>query len=495
METNEITDVDRFLASLRQHADHVKSYADLLEHEISKLDKRIKDLEDQVNVLKLQMKLGLANKASGATDNIPDPGETYDNNEELDSDGRIYPYILPYHGTYRYTRSKFEFLKECSRILVEAGKHLSPISEMCQTLIDAGVPFESVVWSMRQKLSDGQKLLGRPDSEIYPYLRSQFECNFRNPDADFHWLRFMNEVKERKIARKQFDELDAKDIQESVPEQPQVEQEEPSAPVVEEKPVAPAEEKKEVSPVEEECSIDKNLLKQIFIDQAPLDSYEKVMSILDQFHITGAELCSNVFGMDCRVFTPMRRYKKITSAFALGVTNFCGCDVINKSFKKKDESSCRNSKSCKLSAEQIIAIIEKCDKDVSKIREYVLGHGLGFAFVRFSGVFRNFIYKNRVPRTDTLVKINRALGKNVFNTQSLNYPIKSNDPVDYDVLSGKVFHSPFEFKKFLVDNGLSQVYLANQIGVIKQTLCININRCAAPLKKFLLEEYNCTIDW
>ena len=480
----DLTNADRYVQTLGQHLSSAKHVLDLIENEIGVRDKKIQDLKEQIDVLRLQIKVSNNNGTE-----VPDPGEVYDEGEEFDNDGRIHPYILPFNGAFRYTRSKFEFLKECSRILVEAGKMRAPIKDQCGCLVDAGVPFESIVWSMRLNIKDCQKLLTSSDSEIYPYLRTQFQRNFQNVDADWHWIHFAKEMKERVVLRKEF----AKE--ESVEEPQEQEQQTPPAP--EEKPVVEEPVKEKVIPPQyiELTQSMLNALKQDFINSAPVNTYEKVMSILDKYKIPLSQMFADIFGHDGRCASAVKRYKKLTDLFITRVNEFCGCDVVNCKVSEKKDDTSSGKMQLEFTAEQIIAMFEKCEKDIDKIREFVTKHGYGSALVRFNGVFRNFIYRNKMPRIDTIMKINRALGKDVLSAQSPNYPLKSDNPDDYKVLNGKTFHNPVEFKKFLIDNGLSQTYLANRMGVIKQTFYININRCASTLKKFLLEEYNCTIDW
>ena len=125
----DLTNADRYVQTLGQHLSSAKHVLDLIENEIGVRDKKIQDLKEQIDVLRLQIKVSNNNETE-----VPTPGEVYDEGEEFDNDGRIHPYILPFNGAFRYTRSKFEFLKECSRILGRSLRGIcngSRFSETC----------------------------------------------------------------------------------------------------------------------------------------------------------------------------------------------------------------------------------------------------------------------------------------------------------------------------------------------------------------------------
>lgn len=131
-------DLDKTRQVVKSVSDRVKrdtmsvsNSMDVVQHAMDLYEKEIRDLRQQLNAANVVIDRAAKNdmKCTEGTLIAPPAGDVYDSNDELDQDGRYHPYIIPFKGAYRYTRSRFEFLKECSFILHRDGRGNAPIQE------------------------------------------------------------------------------------------------------------------------------------------------------------------------------------------------------------------------------------------------------------------------------------------------------------------------------------------------------------------------------
>lgn len=209
-------DLDKTRQVVKSVSDRVKrdtmsvcNSMDVIQHAMDLYEKEIHDLRQQLNAANVVIDRAAANdtKCTEGTLIAPPAGDVYDSNDELDQDGRYHPYIIPFKGAYRYTRSRFEFLKECSFILHREGCGNVPIKEQVNCLIEAGVPFECLAHVIRHSLKDTLILTNKADSEIYPYLRTAWCTLFRNDTAEWSYAHEIAERDRQASIRRTFNSL------------------------------------------------------------------------------------------------------------------------------------------------------------------------------------------------------------------------------------------------------------------------------------------------
>ena len=209
-------DLDKTRQVVKSVSDRVKrdtmsvcNSMDVIQHAMDLYEKEIHDLRQQLNAANVVIDRAATNdmKCTAGTLIAPPAGDVYDSNDELDQDGRYHPYIIPFKGAYRYTRSRFEFLKECSFILYREGCGNVPIKEQVNCLIEAGVPFECLAHVIRHSLKDTLILTNKADSEIYPYLRTAWCTLFRNDTAEWSYAHEIAERDRQASIRRTFNSL------------------------------------------------------------------------------------------------------------------------------------------------------------------------------------------------------------------------------------------------------------------------------------------------
>ena len=209
-------DLDKTRQVVKSVSDRVKrdtmsvsNSMDVVQHAMDLYEKEIRDLRQQLNAANVVIDRAAKNdmKCTEGTLIAPPAGDVYDSNDELDQDGRYHPYIIPFKGAYRYTRSRFEFLKECSFILHRDGCGNAPIQEQVSCLIEAGVPFECLAHVIRHSLKDALLLTDRADSEIYPYLRTAWCTLFRNDTAEWSYAHEVAERDRQESIKRTFNSL------------------------------------------------------------------------------------------------------------------------------------------------------------------------------------------------------------------------------------------------------------------------------------------------
>lgn len=209
-------DLDKTRQVVKSVSDRVKrdtmsvcNSMDVIQHAMDLYEKEIHDLRQQLNAANVVIDRAAKNdmKCTAGTLIAPPAGDVYDSGDELDQDGRYHPYIIPFKGAYRYTRSRFEFLKECSFILHRDGCGNAPIKEQVSCLIEAGVPFECLAHVIRHSIKDALLLTDRADSEIYPYLRSAWCTLFRNDTAEWSYAHEIAERDRQESIRRTFNSL------------------------------------------------------------------------------------------------------------------------------------------------------------------------------------------------------------------------------------------------------------------------------------------------
>lgn len=209
-------DLDKTRQVVKSVSDRVKrdtlsisNSMDVVQHAMDLYEKEIRDLRQQLNAANVVIDRAAKNDMKCTTGTLiaPPAGDVYDNDDELDQDGRYHPYIIPFKGAYRYTRSRFEFLKECSFILHREGCGNVPINEQVNCLIEAGVPFECLAHVIRHSIKDALILTDRADSEIYPYLRTAWCTLFRNDTAEWSYAHEIAERERQESIRRTFNSL------------------------------------------------------------------------------------------------------------------------------------------------------------------------------------------------------------------------------------------------------------------------------------------------
>ena len=63
------------------------------------------------------------------------------------------------------------------------------------------------------------------------------------------------------------------------------------------------------------------------------------------------------------------------------------------------------------------------------------------------------------------------------------------------MLRDRVFNSLDEFGQFLRDNNLSVAYMAEKVGISRQAGHKSMAYAGGKLTKWLLDNYNCKLNW